>query len=682
MRIPGCSKIGSIVRLLPADASDLTEDIGSLLVGNSPIREVHITTQMVVDALEQHFNCTDLHNCALKSDTVDIPDEEIDYITKQIRTMYTNKTGKDNDSLKYSHGNLWNVGHSERCIHGEEHRSNRMYIIVKKRSVYCQCNGRCQSEYEAVFLGNLHTILSTSKYPWQQMPISCYQGILAIDIISRLPKDIPPLHLAMHLACVGDNKALLDKYAGYDTIAAWTSAIVALTHLDAIPTQSKTLKELEKFIDYHVNPHGKNKKRKLCPTIEPFTFKFDFVRFEREHPHPLSINHHSVSHQIVNSRFLEYSELDLSHRVNLVKSEMMTGKTSNLIVKELKALPLNARVCALTPRQLFADSIRGQFKREGLPFAHYHDENFFKDKPARIIIEVESLWMLRKYNFDAVDYLLIDESETTLAQMLCTTTHKHNMRNNWNVLIWLLENAKKVLLTDARLSMISMGFALDHCKKTDIHYIHNIFKLPMQVNYYLNKANIESKLEASILRLETLYTFSGGRNNAINLHNKTKEAFGSDKSVIYTSLNSCTKVVKDQLSNVNQEWKNMSAIHTSPSITIGTSFDVENVIQNIFMFPLTTTAGPKDVAQASRRIRNPISPILNICVSGFNRDVPTTLQKIKRLLDEKSNLLMRGEKTRTENDFTNDDEVLKAIRLQIKKPGEKSTLIKQEYVSS
>jgi hypothetical protein len=157
---------------------------------------------------------------------------------------------------------------------------------------------------------------------------------------------------------------------------------------------------------------------------------------------------------------------------------MATGKTSNVIIKMLASMPQNARVIALTPRRLFAESLRGTFAAYGFVFAHYEDKDFFKHRPSRVIIEIESLYKVKHYNFEPFDFVLIDESETTIAQMLSISTHKHNLKNNWDVLVWLIENSTKTLLADARMSDISMGFITDHCTIQDIHYIKNNLKFP------------------------------------------------------------------------------------------------------------------------------------------------------------------------------------------------------------
>ena len=378
LRLPGCSKAGSRAKLLPADGSALG-DIGELMVGNSAKREVHITTEMVSSALKQHFGCS--NDCGLKTIRQILPLPEANHVTMQIHAMYYHYTGKDPNNLTYQHGKLWSVGHSERCIHSERHKSNGMYIIVRNRAVYCQCHGRCKQEGRPeVLLGYLHTKLSSDKYAWQQTPRSCYAGITAIDVMSRIPRDVSPVELAKHLACIGDLKALLDAYAGRDTHDEWTAATAELASLKEIPLPGAALVTLKKYIDYHVNPNGNNKKRKRAegeadPIPRPLDYKFDFERFQREHPHLLAIDDHTISHQIINTRFIKYDELDLSHRINLVKSEMMTGKTSNLIIKELQALPPNARVLMLTPRRLFSESLRGVLKENGFHFAHYKDLN-------------------------------------------------------------------------------------------------------------------------------------------------------------------------------------------------------------------------------------------------------------------------------------------------------------------
>jgi hypothetical protein len=269
----------------------------------------------------------------------------------------------------------------------------------------------------------------------------------------------------------------------------------------------------------------------------------------------------------------------------------------------------------------------------------------------------------------------MDESETTLSQMLSVATHKHNLKNNWNVLVWLLEHASKVLLTDARMSMISLGFITDHCIDSDIHFIENTFKKPMQVNYFLSKPLMDSHLKESITRNESLYTFSGTKNNADRLHDLAQKAFGADQSVVYSSANSHMKHVKDELRNVNETWVSKKAINTTPSLTVGTSFDVPGIIQNIYLYPYTMTAGRKDVTQSAARVREPITKVINCCVSGPSKEVPTSYSSIKKILFAKSDLALVTESARIEKDFEDDTVRLKLLRQLVADPGERSTIV-------
>ena len=673
LRVPGCSKAGSSTRLLPADGSPLT-DIGSLLVGNSPKRAVHITTEMVVAALQTKFGCS--NNCGLKHEQIVIPSEEIDHVTRQIHCLYKSKTGKDPSSIRYQHGSLWHLDHSDKCIHSETHKSNHMYITVGNRAVFCQCLGRCRHDREPVLLGYLHKKLSIESYPWEKSAWSCYQGTLAVDTVKHMTPGFDLVKIGKLLACIGDFKDLLCAYAGYDATREWGIAVAALTASEKITKPREALTKLARYI----SDEGSKKKRRseLPEERGEFSYQFDFVRFQHEHPHPLTINAHTVSSQTVHTRALVYEELDMTHRINLLHSEMMTAKTSVVIVKELMSLPAHARVICLTPRRLFAESLRGILKRYGLDFGHYHDEGFFKTQPQLVIIEVESLWKIKYYNFRPFDYVLIDESETTITQMLCVETHRHNIKNNWEVLVWLMERASKVLMADARMSMISMGFAQDHCSRRDIHYIRNTFQIPMEAMLFLDSKNMEKWLTRSVERGESLYTFSGGRNHAIKLRGMTQEVFGADKSVIYSSLNSGTEKVRAELANVNDAWKDVKAIHTTPSITVGTSFDLPDVIHNIFLFPHSMTASPNDCSQSSRRVRRPINPVLHYTVMGSCKKVPITISGIKSVLSAKSDLMLLMESSRVEKDFEDamNADQLKLARALINDPGEKSTLIK------
>jgi hypothetical protein len=294
LRLPGCSKAGSMVGLLPPDGSPLP-DISTLMVSNSDIRPVHITTVMVVNAIRTHFGC--IEQCGLKQirSSITIPTAELAHIEKQIGCLYYEVTGREARNLTHARDSLWTLDNDEQCIHNEHHASNRMFITVSGRSVICQCFGRCRNDHEGVMLGHLLTKLSVDFYPWEKSPRSCYVALLAIDTVQRLPTGIEPVVLAMHLACIGDFKSLLDVYTGCDTSADWASAISALIKSPDIPTARTALKDLKKHINYIVKVDGKNKKRKRPDESEeadrvPFTFKFDYARFFK-HRTPASTSH-------------------------------------------------------------------------------------------------------------------------------------------------------------------------------------------------------------------------------------------------------------------------------------------------------------------------------------------------------------------------------------------------------
>ena len=679
LRVPGYSKAHSTTRLLPADGSELN---GIHLVGNSCIRPFHITTAMVSSALKKMFGCID--SCNLKHTGIEIPTAEIEHITNQIKVMYTEKTGHTADSISYTNGTLWTLSHKLTCIHSENHKTNNMYIYLKGSDVFCQCHGRCKTTREPVKLGTIFGTLSIRYKPWNFTPNSCFIAIRAIDVVSRLKVGIDLKQLSLVLACIGDFKDLLSKYAGFDVHTLWDETVQILTLEKRIPSPMESIESLEEFIGVERKTKKtddqtavKNKKRKRKTGVDPikFNYVFDFERYQREHPHPMTIDPNIVNHQQVHSRYLEFAELDLSRRVILLHSEMCTGKTSNVIVKMLDALPTDAIVYILTPKRLFAESIHGVLDKANHPFSHYKDTDFFKNRPNKMIIEIESLWKLKHYNFKPADFLLVDESETTLTQHLSVATHKHNLRNNWNVLVWLLEHASKVLFADARMSMISLGFVQDHCITSDVHYIKNTFKNSMQVNYFLSKPLMDRYLKESIGRNESLYTFSGSKNNAYRLHDLAQKAFGDGQSVVYSSSNSHLKQVKDELRNVNESWISKKSINTTPSLTVGTSFDVPGIIQNIYLYPYTMTAGRKDVTQSAARVRVPITKEINCCVSGPSKIVPTSYSSIKKLLFAKADLALISESVRIEKDFEDDTVRLNLLRHLVSDPGERSSIV-------
>lgn len=672
MRVPGSSKAGSQAPLLPADGAALTpEIINSLLVSSrtSPGR-IHITTKQVRDALNHHFGCVD--GCCALTQTMamsTVDDGEASSLTLQIQDLYRKVTGLNADSITYRCGMLWQVPKAEKCIHGETHKSNRMYIIVQNKRVLCQCMGKCKHDEDKgyVTLGYLDNAPSTIVHPWSKTPKSCFNAITTIDILQHLPVAIDLYALAKILACIGDMKDLLAAYAEDKDTAelAWNNAVSELTEADEYATADTAIKTLQQFLTYvpsAIIRQNKRKRKLMTPRGEKrFEFDFDFERFNREHPSPLALNESKAgTKQRVHTRYLDGTKLSLDARCLLLRSEMSTGKTSNVL---LRLIAKHKRVLVVTPKRLYAKSIQGVLKNAGYKFAHYKDEGFWRSDSKLAIVELESLYKMYRNGMAEYDLIVLDESETILRQMMCMSTHGPNLRNNWETLEWLLDNSQQCFAADARMSRITMDVVADLFKHPDIHYIHNTYKIPMLVNWYEKSKVMENTLVKAIELDETIYTFCGSRRGAVNIDAMARDKLGDDKCKLYTSNNSGR--LQGDLLNVDQIWSPMCSITTSPSITVGTSFDVKDVIKHVFLFLMSLTASPTDAIQAARRIRHPIVNALNVVVSGPRKNVEINRTKINTLVRARPTILLGMEKDRVTKDFAHDQGVADKILAEL-----------------
>ena len=147
-----------------------------------------------------------------------------------------------------------------------------------------------------------------------------------IDVVTQIQPGADLAQLAFLLACIGDFADLLNQYAGCDATTQWKAAIAKISEQNDITTPQKALNQLALYLEYEVKDMGKKRKRKLAQMEHrKFTYVFDYERFKREHPHPMDIENHGVSSQLINQRFLQYEELDMEKRIILLHSEMGSG---------------------------------------------------------------------------------------------------------------------------------------------------------------------------------------------------------------------------------------------------------------------------------------------------------------------------------------------------------------------
>jgi len=664
LRIPGSSKVGSKTPLLPADGSELNmKVVASTLVSNRKPAAIHITTAMVLTALDKHFGCSE-GCCSVADPTPDIDEKEADKLTDQIRDLYRKTTDQDASGISYVKGTLWNVPKATKCIHGETHKSNRMFIIVNNKHVKIQCASQsCRAKNEYVSLGFLTEAPSTAIQPWTQTPRNCYDAIVAIDIVQHLPANVDLYELAKILACIGDFKELLVTYAEDKDTAeiAWNTAINQLSNAKSYSKPWEAMTRLRQFLKYVPSAITTNRKRKRklkeSNRNKRFDFAFDFDRFNREHPHPLAINtSKGGSTQTVDMRYLEANELQLDAPCLMLHSEMGTAKTSNVL---LKLVAKHKRVLVVTPKRLFAKSIQGVLREAGFNYDHYRDDDFWLNDKDEVIVELESLYKLYRYCWEPFDLVVIDESETIIRQMLCLSTHGVNLRNNWETLRWMLENSMQCFAADARMSCLTMDFVADVFSRKEIHYIRNTYQIPMQVRWFENSKAMENTLVKSVEDKEKFYCFTGTRAKALHIDKLAKDHYGADKTKLYCALNSGQS--QGDLLRVNEVWKDMSAITTSPSITVGTSFNVRNIIDNVFLFLFTQTASPTDAIQAARRIRHPVNNVINVAIDGRSSNVSIRRKDIRDMFKERRSILLTSEFERVTKDFAHDQQTLQRI---------------------
>ena len=238
------------------------------------------------------------------------------------------------------------------------------------------------------------------------------------------------------------------------------------------------------------------------------------------------------------------------------------------------------------------------------------------------------------------DVIVIDEIESVLNTWTDDTTHKDNMKNNFNTFIQLIQNAKKVIVLDAFITMKTINF-LNACYSQ--HYNNDMIviysdKLPPKKQLVQNDTyeEIINKIVVDIREGKKPYIFYAfktsktSRDGILDLDyrikrrcqelDETEAKTDGDKlrilkqdtkqyknSLIYFAESD----EKNNLGNVNEKWSNADYILTNTSITVGVNYEGLDY-DKIYLLCSGITGNPRDIIQTTMRIRQTKSDIIEI----------------------------------------------------------------------
>ena len=249
---------------------------------------------------------------------------------------------------------------------------------------------------------------------------------------------------------------------------------------------------------------------------------------------PLGTFVHQVDRR--EERYLREYDLGAA-RVTHVRSACGTGKTFATFGKlrqVLKDAP-GTTVLVIVARQRLAENAHRRYLA-AMGFTFYQDgEAELKER--RLVVCLDSLPRVSPYFiaeegrteihedddgtpvFKSFDYVIIDESEQTLAHLAGATCQKNGLQRIWNALFDVLINARHIVCLDNDLGHITVRCirrilaAIEQAKATTERFIENTYQLRRQATVY-----------SDFLRCleELLSLATGGRKVAVACAEKTK----------------------------------------------------------------------------------------------------------------------------------------------------------------
>jgi hypothetical protein len=302
----------------------------------------------------------------------------------------------------------------------------------------------------------------------------------------------------------------------------------------------------------------------------------------------------------------------------LIKSHLGTGKTTQ-IVKLLQEHKELKRILIISGRRSFSKFILNDLKDKGINFKSYDDNKIDCDLALvpRLVVQVESLWKLES-SFESYDFVIVDESETILHQFYSEATHNGHSITNHIIFERCITSAKKVLYADAFLNQRTIYNANILRNSEHSIFIHNDF-CPYKRTATKLIRHHKTK-EGKILKRPALTEFcnrimsdlKNGLRVVVVWTSRAKgnafaESFLNDSKYNWRYYNSeSSPEERNELSNVEENWKKLDCLMMTSSITVGVNYNPNEEkyqFDKLYLYASAAGALPRDIAQSLMRCR-------------------------------------------------------------------------------
>lgn len=288
----------------------------------------------------------------------------------------------------------------------------------------------------------------------------------------------------------------------------------------------------------------------------------------------------------------------LNYNTIIIKSTTGTGKTSatakhlNKYFKDNKQFKFLSIVNLITLASQHLESFKN------IKLVSYQDKNINKDDD-NVVICLNSLMMYSKYNSEFFNnYIVyIDEITSLINSLTHNNTLDRNLKGIYIVLMKILKNAHKVIVSDATINLNTFSLLKNRNNDKKL-YIENLYKKYENIPVY--KYNNENEfLEQVKTHVSTNDYFLFGC-DSLNItdayFNNVIDDSKKENSILITSES------KFNIVNASEQFYKKFVFY-SPSITTAVDFTIDTP-QDVFLYINGKTIDPATSFQQLSRTRN------------------------------------------------------------------------------
>ena len=514
-----------------------------------------------------------------------------------------------------------------------------------------------------LFLASTRVKETRETHPWSY--ISSYQDSYALQFLSTIPNSSkqPQSYeiwwtIGQALKNIGNTPIYLQAWIDWSNLAdkRYPNEHINCTLAWQRMTTSKFGLRLG-YLELLSNAH--NKERITRDPLKELTETKDADQYESRYARPYDFTRASVSVESTSSESLRASEespstpeespsTSSSYNTIIHQSSMGSGKTYQIMryIEETKP----QKVLIISPRRSFTREKASEFKDIIKNIQDYQEIPSQIDWYTfpNLVIQVESLHHLNSSEC-TYDLIIADEIESILNQFSSTT---HNqLEESFKAFIKILTRSKNSIMADAFITNRTIEF----CKSLDLNY-----------KFEVNTFNPNSHITAHILGIARSPTQVPGLKQTFLEHIKDSIKKGKKLCIASSSLKFnkeeiCKRINLDinsiiqydskeddslitNLKNVRETWSDpkIRLIIYTTIITVGVSFDIPNIFDNIYIYGTSNCPIARDLLQSHFRVRHIKDPHIYISLNAStNGSKPSNLNgiygfqgRLKELLNE------------------------------------------------